>query len=52
MPNALLTPHIGWTVEEIFNEFADIAADQFEAFLAGGLDSSEVMSVALGEASG
>ena len=38
LPNVVLTPHIGWTVEEAFVEFADIAADQLEAYVAGHLD--------------
>src|SRR5262245_9308964 len=28
LPNAVLTPHVGWTVEEAFAEFAAIAAEQ------------------------
>jgi len=38
LPNVVLTPHIGWTVEEVLIEFADIAASQLEAYLAGTLD--------------
>ncbi|MPV37809.1 NAD(P)-dependent oxidoreductase [Georgenia subflava] len=43
LPNALLTPHIGWTVEEVLDEFAAIAADQLAAYLAGSLDPSELL---------
>jgi phosphoglycerate dehydrogenase-like enzyme len=42
LPNALLTPHIGWTVEEVFDEFAAIAADQLEAYLGGTLEPAEL----------
>jgi D-3-phosphoglycerate dehydrogenase / 2-oxoglutarate reductase len=41
-PNVLLTPHIGWTVEEVLDEFAAIAADQLEGYLLGTLDPSEL----------
>lgn len=43
LPNVVLTPHIGWTVEEVLVEFADIAADQLEAYLAGALQRSELL---------
>ena len=43
LPNVVLTPHIGWTVEEVLTEFADIAADQLEHYLAGQLDRSELL---------
>lgn len=43
LPNVVLTPHIGWTVEEVFDEFASIAADQLEAYLAGALDTRELL---------
>lgn len=43
LPNVVLTPHIGWTVEEVLTEFADIAADQLEDFLAGRLRRSELL---------
>ena len=42
LPNVVLTPHIGWTVEETLLEFADIAADQLEAYLEGRLARSEL----------
>jgi D-3-phosphoglycerate dehydrogenase / 2-oxoglutarate reductase len=37
MDNVVLTPHIGWTVEEVFEEFAQIACDQLQAWLRGEL---------------
>jgi phosphoglycerate dehydrogenase-like enzyme len=36
-PNVVLTPHIGWKVEEVFTEWAEIAAEQLAAWLAGRL---------------
>jgi phosphoglycerate dehydrogenase-like enzyme len=44
LPNVVLTPHIGWTVEEVLVEFADLAADQLEAYLAGRLQRSELLN--------
>lgn len=44
LPNVVLTPHIGWTVEEVLVEFADIAADQLEQYLAGALQRSELLN--------
>jgi D-3-phosphoglycerate dehydrogenase / 2-oxoglutarate reductase len=46
LPNVLLTPHIGWTVEEVFEEFAQIASSQLLAFAAGNLPSSELLGPA------
>jgi phosphoglycerate dehydrogenase-like enzyme len=43
LPNVVLTPHIGWTVEEVLIEFADIAADQLEQYLAGSLSRAELL---------
>jgi D-3-phosphoglycerate dehydrogenase len=43
LPNVVLTPHIGWTVEEVFDEFAEIAADQLGQYLAGSLDPAELL---------
>ena len=37
MDNVILTPHIGWTVEEVFEEFARIACTQLQAWLNGDL---------------
>lgn len=43
LDNVVLTPHIGWTVEEVFDEFAEIAADQLGAYLDGTLDETELL---------
>lgn len=43
LDNVVLTPHIGWTVEEVLVEFADIAADQLGQYLAGELDRRELL---------
>jgi D-3-phosphoglycerate dehydrogenase / 2-oxoglutarate reductase len=37
MENVVLTPHLGWTVEEVFEEFAQIACTQLQAWLNGEL---------------
>jgi phosphoglycerate dehydrogenase-like enzyme len=42
-PNVVLTPHIGWKVEEVFGEWAEIAAEQLEAWLATRLPATEVL---------
>jgi phosphoglycerate dehydrogenase-like enzyme len=42
-PNVVLTPHIGWKVEELFAEWVEIAADQLAAWLAGRLPAAEVL---------
>jgi len=59
LPNVVLTPHIGWTVEEVFAEFAEIAADHLEQYLSGELprvellDSrAEVAGTAMGDIAG
>lgn len=43
LPNAVLTPHVGWTVEEVFTESAAIAARQVDDYLARRLDPSELL---------
>lgn len=43
LPNAVLTPHVGWTVEEVFAEFAAIAAEQVRDYLAGRLRREELI---------
>ncbi len=43
LPNAVLTPHVGWTVEEVFTESAAIAARQVDDYLAGRLDPDELL---------
>jgi phosphoglycerate dehydrogenase-like enzyme len=48
-PNVVLTPHIGWKVEEVFAEWAEIAAEQLAAWLAGRLPADEVLDPAAAE---
>jgi phosphoglycerate dehydrogenase-like enzyme len=43
LPNAVLTPHVGWTVEEVFKESAEIAARQVDDYLTHGLDPDELL---------
>jgi D-3-phosphoglycerate dehydrogenase len=43
LPNVVLTPHVGWTVEEVFAESAAIAAEQVVDYLAGRLDVGELL---------
>jgi D-3-phosphoglycerate dehydrogenase len=49
LDNVVLTPHIGWKVDEVFQEFARIAAEQLEAWLAGRLPAAEVLAPAAAE---
>ena len=44
LPNVVLTPHLGWTVEEVFQEFSAIAAQQLADYLAGSLPASQVLN--------
>jgi phosphoglycerate dehydrogenase-like enzyme len=46
LPNVVLTPHIGWKVDEVFHEWAAIAADQLAAYLDGRLAREEVLAPA------
>jgi phosphoglycerate dehydrogenase-like enzyme len=48
-PNVVLTPHIGWKVEEVFSEWAEIAAEQLAAWLEGRLPAAEVLDPAAAE---
>ncbi len=41
--NIILTPHIGWTVEEVFEEFARIACTQLISYFKGTLTSAELL---------
>lgn len=43
LPNVVLTPHVGWTVEEVFAEFALIASEQLADYLGGRLDRGELL---------
>ena len=49
LPNVVLTPHVGWRVDEVFHEFAEIAAEQLAAWLAGRLPPEEVLDPAAAE---
>jgi len=42
-PNVIATPHIGWTVKEVFQEFAQIACTQLQQFMQGTLDATELV---------
>ncbi len=44
MPNVLLTPHVGWQVRDVFHEFAEIAAEQLEAWLKNDLPQSDALN--------
>ena len=44
LPNVLLTPHVGWQVRDVFQEFVEISADQLEAWLKGTLTAKEVLN--------
>ncbi|MDR7417438.1 MAG: NAD(P)-dependent oxidoreductase [Armatimonadota bacterium] len=46
LPSVVLTPHIGWKVDDVFHEFAEIAADQLAAWLDGRLGAGEVLNPA------
>jgi phosphoglycerate dehydrogenase-like enzyme len=48
-PNVVLTPHIGWKVEEVFAEWAEIAAEQLAAWLDGRLPAAEVLDPSAAE---
>lgn len=44
LPNVIALPHVGWTVEEVFDEFAQIAADQLDDFLHNRLVADELLN--------
>jgi phosphoglycerate dehydrogenase-like enzyme len=44
LPIVLLTPHIGWQVDDVFHEFVEIAADQLAAWLNGQLSIAEALN--------
>jgi phosphoglycerate dehydrogenase-like enzyme len=44
LDNVMLTPHIGWTVEEVFEEFAWIACTQLKEYLEGSLATTELLA--------
>jgi len=41
--NVILTPHIGWTVEEVFEEFSNIVCTQIMEYLNGVLANTELL---------
>lgn len=43
LPNVVLTPHLGWTVEETFAEFARVASEQLADYLAHRLSRDELL---------
>jgi D-3-phosphoglycerate dehydrogenase len=45
--NVMLTPHIGWTVEEVFDEFSHIACTQLQQYMSGTLLDSELLAAHL-----
>jgi Lactate dehydrogenase and related dehydrogenases len=47
LDNVVLTPHIGWTVEEVLIEWIDIAARQLEEYLGGSLQRKELLDPAV-----
>jgi D-3-phosphoglycerate dehydrogenase len=47
LSNVMLSPHIGWTVEEVFKEFAQIACTQLLQYLQGELPASELSNPSL-----
>ncbi|MEM7110789.1 MAG: NAD(P)-dependent oxidoreductase [Chloroflexota bacterium] len=44
LPNVLLTPHIGWKVDDLLHEWMTMAANQLESYLAGSLDAKVVLN--------
>ncbi len=45
LPNVLLTPHIGWQVDDVLHEFVAVAADQLSLWLEGRLPVKEVVNL-------
>ncbi|MDQ4054364.1 MAG: hypothetical protein M3237_16905 [Actinomycetota bacterium] len=43
LSNAVLTPHVGWTTEEVLTEYAEIAAQQAIDYLSGDLDPDDLL---------
>ena len=44
LPNVLLTPHIGWQVDDVLHEFVAVAVDQLNLWLKGSLSRKEVVN--------
>ncbi|MEM7127534.1 MAG: NAD(P)-dependent oxidoreductase [Chloroflexota bacterium] len=44
LPNVLLTPHIGWKVNDMLHEWMEIAVSQLESYLAGSLGTTFILN--------
>ena len=44
LPNVLLTPHVGWKVRDVLQEFAAIAANQLDLWLRTSLPRDEILN--------
>lgn len=44
LPNVLLTPHVGWQVRDVFQEFVEIAVSQLDAWLKNKLPIKETLN--------
>lgn len=44
LPNVVLTPHIGWTVDAVFEEFMEIACEQVEDYLRHNLRPTDIVN--------
>jgi len=44
LSTVLLTPHIGWQVDDVLHEFVAVAADQLNLWLTGSLPVKEVVN--------
>ena len=44
LPNVLLTPHIGWKVQDVLHEFVAIAVTQLEAWIKAELSVAEILN--------
>jgi phosphoglycerate dehydrogenase-like enzyme len=51
LDNVICTPHIGYTVDAAFDDFAETSAGQLEAYLSGRLDRAHVLNPEVGERS-
>lgn len=40
LPNVILTPHVGWQVQDVLREFTDITANQLEPWLSDDLSET------------
>jgi len=44
LPNVILTPHIGWQVNDVLHEFVEVAANHLALWLEGSLSKKEVLN--------